>query len=123
VGMRHYAVYYLELRYPPALFNQDAASARNADLRPPTFLDSGLSRVYRSARNDGWGQTVDLDGARPGLPEAVHPPIPASGGFRVRNVGEPDREPAFTYSSVVKGAPIPWNHAFIAELEEVWRAT
>ncbi len=70
--------YLVEVVYPPGT---------PETLRAPTFLD-GNDIVFRSVRGrDSWGRTVDLRTLKTGLPEAVHPPVPFTEQFRVRDIG------------------------------------
>lgn len=57
------------------------------DLRVPTCLDLASSIDRSTPGADGWAHVIRVDTLSEGLPMAVHPPIPLTGSFRIRNLG------------------------------------
>jgi hypothetical protein len=97
--------------------------AMQTPLTPPTVFDAGSSMVYRSQQNEsGWGATIDLHNGEPGLPEAVHLPVPFQ-GFVMEEVGKPgDLILNISPSELAKSSPVPWGHCCIAAIEEACSA-
>jgi hypothetical protein len=85
--------YLVEVVYPPG---------SPPTLRAPTFLE-GSDIVFRSTRGpDSWGRTVNLKTRKPGLPEAIHEPIPFTDQYSVRDVGRLNRSTGFTFKKLAK---------------------